>query len=125
MGGMGFIMSNHDVILQNNLRIGLNLLASATKHGVKKFFFASSACIYPDYRQLEVDVPALKEEDAWPSDLRSNAYGLEKLVMEEACKWTANANKDFQIRIGRFRKLPHCPGLNSMKLCSYWFLICR
>lgn len=106
MGGMGFIMSNHDVIMQNNLRIGLNLLASASKYGVKKFFFSSSACIYPDYRQLEVDVPALKESDAWPADLRSNAYGLEKLVMEEACKWTAEASKGtLQVRIGRFHNI--------------------
>lgn len=105
MGGMGFIMSNHDVILQNNLRIGLNLLSSATKYGVKKFFFASSACIYPDFKQTEVDVPALKESDAWPSDLRSNAYGLEKLVMEEACKWTSLANPNLKVRIGRFHNI--------------------
>lgn len=104
MGGMGFIMTNHALILQNNLRIGLNLLASATKYKVKKFFFASSACVYPDYRQEETHVPALKESDAYPSDLRSNAYGFEKLVMEEATRWTAH-DTDIKIRIGRFHNI--------------------
>lgn len=80
------------------------MLASATKFKVKKFFFSSSACMYPVTKQLDVDVPALKETDAWPADLRNNAYGLEKCVMEEACRWTELENPGFEVRIGRFRK---------------------
>lgn len=105
MGGMGFILSNHSVILQNNLRIGLNLLQSAAKFRVKRFFFSSSACVYPDYKQEETVIPALKEEDVWPADLRSNAYGFEKLVMEEACRWTAHDHPSMQVRIGRFHNI--------------------
>merc|ERR1719181_2249627 len=78
MGGMGFIESNHSLILQNSLRINLNLLASSIKHGVKIFFFSSSACVYPDFKQHGIDgeggevfTPNLKEEDAWPADIRS------------------------------------------------------
>lgn len=112
MGGMGFIESNHSLILQNSLRINLNLLASSVKHGVKLFFFSSSACVYPDFKQHGIDgeggevfTPNLKEEDAWPADVRSNAYGFEKLVAEEACKWAAHDNPTMAVRIARFHNI--------------------
>lgn len=53
---------------------------------VKRFFYSSSACIYPEYRQLETTNPGLKESDAWPAQPQ-DAYGLEKLVTEEFCKY--------------------------------------
>lgn len=53
---------------------------------VKRFFYSSSACIYPEYRQLETANPGLKESDAWPAQPQ-DAYGLEKLVTEEFCKY--------------------------------------
>ena len=36
-----------------------------------RFFYASSACIYPEGRQLntEVEGGGLKEEDAWPAQV--------------------------------------------------------
>jgi len=105
MGGMGFIESNHSLILQNSLRINLNLLASAVKYDVKRFFFSSSACVYPDYAQTDAECTALKETDAWPADVRSNAYGFEKLVAEEACKWTAHDKPSLEMRIARFHNI--------------------
>jgi len=107
MGGMGFIESNHSIILQNSLRINLNLLASSTELGVKRFFFSSSACVYPDYAQTQCGEfsPNLKESDAWPADIRSNAYGFEKLVMEEACKWTTHDYPSLLTRVARFHNI--------------------
>lgn len=33
-----------------------------------RFFYASSACIYPEFKQLETNV-SLKESDAWPAEV--------------------------------------------------------
>jgi 2C-methyl-D-erythritol 2,4-cyclodiphosphate synthase len=102
MGGMGFIQSNHSVIMYNNTMISFNMLEAARINGVKRFFYASSACIYPKFKQLETNV-SLKESDAGPAEPQ-DAYGLEKLATEELCK---HYNKDFGIecRIGRFHNI--------------------
>lgn len=49
---MGFIQSNHGVILYNNTMISFNMLEAARRNGVKRFFYSSSACVYPEYRQV-------------------------------------------------------------------------
>ncbi|RVW55579.1 GDP-mannose 3,5-epimerase 2 [Vitis vinifera] len=96
MGGMGFIQSNHSVIMYNNTMISFNMLEASRINGVKRFFYASSACIYPEFKQLETNV-SLKESDAWPAEPQ-DAYGLEKLATEELCK---HYTKDFGIECGR------------------------
>ena len=68
MGGMGFIQSNHSRILYNSTMISFNVLEEARKAGVKRFWYASSACIYPEYKQLDENLDGasgLKEDDAW------------------------------------------------------------
>ncbi|KAK9215181.1 hypothetical protein WN944_007184 [Citrus x changshan-huyou] len=102
MGGMGFIQSNHSVIMYNNTMISFNMLEASRISGVKRFFYASSACIYPEFKQLETNV-SLKESDAWPAEPQ-DAYGLEKLASEELCK---HYTKDFGIecRVGRFHNI--------------------
>eukprot|EP01111_Echinosteliopsis_oligospora_P007150 TRINITY_DN2181_c0_g1_i1.p1 TRINITY_DN2181_c0_g1~~TRINITY_DN2181_c0_g1_i1.p1 ORF type:complete len:340 (+),score=111.58 TRINITY_DN2181_c0_g1_i1:87-1106(+) len=103
MGGMGFIQSNHSVILYNNCMISFNMLEAARQSGVKKFFYSSSACVYPEYKQTIEDVAALKEGDAWPAQPQ-DAYGLEKLATEELCM---HYEKDFgmECRIARFHNI--------------------
>lgn len=39
MGGMGFIQSNHSVIMYNNTMISFNMLEAARINGVKRFVF--------------------------------------------------------------------------------------
>ena len=85
MGGMGFISSHHAQILRNNALININTLDAARKWEAGRYLYTSSACVYPEYRQLETDVPGLKESDAWPAQPQ-DAYGLEKLVTEELCQ---------------------------------------
>jgi len=70
---------------------------------LRGFFYSSSACIYPEYKQTETFNPGLKESDAWPA-APQDAYGLEKLVSEELCK---HYGKDFGIefRVGRFHNI--------------------
>jgi len=104
MGGMGFIQSNHALILYNNTMISFNMVEAARETGVKRFFYSSSACIYPEYRQLEESNPGLKESDAWPAQPQ-DAYGLEKLVSEELCKWYGHDFAGMQFRVARFHNI--------------------
>jgi len=105
MGGMGFIQSNHSVIMYNNTMISLNVLEAARIAGCTRFFYASSACIYPEGKQLETEVEGggLLEDDAWPAQPQ-DAYGLEKLASEEIAM---HYTKDFGIecRIARFHNI--------------------
>ena len=95
MGGMGFISSNHGTILRNNALINLHTMEAARVNGVRRYLFSSSACIYPQYRQTEVDVAPLKEEDA---------YGWEKLVGERLCLYYAE-EFGLNTRIVRFHNI--------------------
>jgi GDP-D-mannose 3',5'-epimerase len=106
MGGMGFIQSNHSVILYNNTMISFNILEAARQAGVKRFFYSSSACIYPEHKQLTEHIAGLKESDAWPA-APQDAYGLEKLVSEEIA---IHYGKDFKesgliTRVARFHNI--------------------
>ncbi len=103
MGGMGFISNHHAEILHNNSLINLNTIEAARLNGVKRYFFSSSACIYPEYRQQETVIKPLKEEDAYPANPQ-DAYGWEKLVSERLCH---HYHEDFglETRIARFHNI--------------------
>jgi nucleoside-diphosphate-sugar epimerase len=86
MGGMGFISANHAVILRNNALINLHTMEAARVHGVGRYLYTSSACIYPDELQTEADVKPLREEDAYPANPQ-DAYGWEKLITEKLAEY--------------------------------------
>ena len=67
MGGMGFI-ENHKADCMLSVLINTNLLLAARQNKVERFFFSSSACVYPGYKQGEADVLPLKEDDVYPAD---------------------------------------------------------
>lgn len=81
MGGMGFIQTHHAEILHNNALINIHCMEAARLNNVKRYLYTSSACIYPEYKQLDTNVVPLKEEDAYPAQPQ-DAYGWEKLVTE-------------------------------------------
>jgi nucleoside-diphosphate-sugar epimerase len=84
MGGMGFISGNHSLILHNNTLINFHTLDAAREHGVSRYLYTSSACIYPEHLQENTNVTPLKEEDAYPANPQ-DAYGWEKLISERLC----------------------------------------
>jgi GDP-D-mannose 3',5'-epimerase len=108
MGGMGFIQSNHSRIMYNNTMISFNMVEAARINKIKRMFYASSACIYPNYKQTDESNPGLKEADAWPAEPQ-DAYGLEKLCTEELCIHYGQDNEGIEFRIGRFHNIygPH------------------
>jgi len=86
MGGMGFISANHAVILRNNALINLHSMEAARVHGVTRYLYTSSACVYPDELQTYADVKPLREEDAFPANPQ-DAYGWEKLLTEKLAEY--------------------------------------
>lgn len=103
MGGMGFISANHSRILYNNSLINLHTLEAARTNGARRYFYTSSACIYPEHMQTSANVVPLKESDAYPA-FPQDAYGWEKLVTERLC---THYREDFglQTRIVRFHNI--------------------
>lgn len=103
MGGIGFIETVHAEIMRDNVLISTHLLEASLKNSIKKFFFASSACIYPRYMQKGEENTGLREFDAYPAD-PDNEYGWEKLFTERLCYnyWT-----DFglETRVARFHNV--------------------
>ena len=84
MGGMGFIENNKAECMLSVL-INTNLLRACIENKIKKYFFSSSACVYNADKQMDVFVPGLKEEDAYPAQ-PEDGYGWEKLFSERMCR---------------------------------------
>ena len=83
MGGAGYIFTGeHDAaIMHNSATINLNVLECGRKAGIKKFFYSSSACIYPAHNQTDPLSPNCSEDSAYPAAPDSE-YGWEKLFSE-------------------------------------------
>jgi GDP-D-mannose 3',5'-epimerase len=103
MGGMGFISSHHGQILHNNILISTHTLDAARENGVRRYLYTSSACVYPEYRQVEANVTPLREEEAYPA-APQDAYGWEKLITERLC---AHYREDYglETRTVRFHNI--------------------
>ena len=84
MGGMGFIENNKALCMLSVLT-NTHMLMAARDKGVERFFFSSSACVYNADKQVNPDVVALKEEDAYPA-MPEDGYGWEKLFSERMCR---------------------------------------
>lgn len=103
MGGIGFITDVKAEVMHDNVLIDTHMLEAARQAGVARFFYASSACIYPTFRQENPDDPALREEDAYPAD-PDNEYGWEKLYMERLCA-SYIEDHGMVVRVGRFHNI--------------------
>jgi GDP-D-mannose 3',5'-epimerase len=102
MGGMGFIENNRSLCMLSVL-INTHLLMAARDTGVARYFFASSACVYPAALQHDANVTALREDDVYPA-MPEDGYGWEKLFAERLCQ---NFHEDFGLatRIARYHNV--------------------
>ncbi|NCN45878.1 MAG: NAD-dependent dehydratase [Candidatus Pacebacteria bacterium CG10_big_fil_rev_8_21_14_0_10_36_11] len=102
MGGIGFIENNKASCMLSVL-INTHLLLAAKNNKVKRFFFASSACVYAADKQTETQNKGLKESDAYPA-MAEDGYGWEKLFSERMCRHFA---EDFGLktRVARFHNV--------------------
>jgi len=111
MGGAGFVFTGeHDAdIMHNSISINLNVLDKQAKmneqYGVNrtKIFYSGSACMYPEYNQLDADNPDCREESAYPADPDSE-YGWEKLFSERLY-FAYNRNYNIPVRVARYHNI--------------------
>ena len=106
MGGSTYINTGeHDSdVMHNSCLINLNVLHECSKKNVKKIFYSSSACVYPEYNQLDPDNPKCSEDTTYPAEPDSE-YGWEKLFSE---RLYFVFHKDFpklDIRVARFHNI--------------------
>lgn len=106
MGGAGYIFTGeHDAdVMHNSAIINLNVANEAIQYkNLPKIFYSSSACMYPEYNQLDPDNPKCSEESAYPAAPDSE-YGWEKLFSERLYL-AYNRNYGLPVRIGRFHNI--------------------
>ena len=105
MGGAGYIFTgdNDANVMHNSALINLNVVHYATKFNVKKVFYSSSACMYPEHNQLDPNNPNCEESSAYPANPDSE-YGWEKLFSERLFL-AFNRNYGLDVRIARFHNI--------------------
>ena len=105
MGGAGYIFTgeNDANVMHNSALINLNVSYEAAKKSVKKIFYSSSACMYPEYNQLDPDNPKCSEDSAYPAAPDSE-YGWEKLFSERLYM-AFERNYNLDCRIARFHNI--------------------
>lgn len=106
MGGAGYIFTgDHDAdVMHNSALINLHVAHEAVQYTTKpKVFYSSSACMYPEYNQLDPDNPKCSEDSAYPAAPDSE-YGWEKLFSERVYL-SYYRNYGLQVRIGRFHNI--------------------
>jgi len=105
MGGAGFVFTgdNDADIMHNSALINLNMLEACHKRNVKRIFYSSSACIYPEYNQMDPDNPNCAEDSAYPANPDSE-YGWEKLFSEHLYL-SFHKNYGMEVRITRYHNI--------------------
>jgi nucleoside-diphosphate-sugar epimerase len=105
MGGAGYIFTGeHDAcVMHNSATINLNVVEAGRKADVERFFYSSSACIYPEYNQKDPDNPVCSEGSAYPAAPDSE-YGWEKLFSERLYL-AYSRNYGLEVRIARFHNI--------------------
>jgi nucleoside-diphosphate-sugar epimerase len=105
MGGAGYIFTGeHDAdVMHNSATINLNMLHFGEKAKIRKIFYSSSACIYPEYNQVDPENPKCSEESAYPAAPDSE-YGWEKLFSERLY-FAYKRNYNMNVRVARFHNI--------------------
>jgi len=105
MGGAGYIFTgeNDASVMHNSSMCNLNVLHASHQSGVKKIFYSSSACMYPEYNQLDPQNPKCSEDSAYPAAPDSE-YGWEKLFSERLYL-SYFRNHGIGVRIARFHNI--------------------
>jgi GDP-D-mannose 3',5'-epimerase len=105
MGGAGYIFTgeNDANVMHNSALINLNVIHEATKKSIKRVFYSSSACMYPEHNQLDSNNPNCEESSAYPANPDSE-YGWEKLFSERLFL-AFNRNYGLDVRVARFHNI--------------------
>jgi len=105
MGGAGYIFTgdNDANVMHNSALVNLNVVYYATQAKVKRIFYSSSACMYPEYNQIDPDNPNCEESSAYPANPDSE-YGWEKLFSERLFL-AFNRNYGLNAKVARYHNI--------------------
>ncbi|MGA2962384.1 MAG: NAD-dependent epimerase/dehydratase family protein [Candidatus Korobacteraceae bacterium] len=105
MGGAGYIFTGeHDAcVMHNSATINLNILEAGRLAGVKRFFYSSSACVYPEFNQTDPDNPICSEDSVYPA-MPDSEYGWEKLFSERLY-FAFQRNYGLEVHVSRFHNI--------------------
>lgn len=105
MGGAGYIFTgeNDANVMHNSCLINLNVAKECVEKKVKRVFYSSSACMYPEHNQLDPDNPNCEESSAYPANPDSE-YGWEKLFSERIYL-SFNRNYKLDVRLARYHNI--------------------
>jgi len=105
MGGAGYIFTgeNDASVMYNSALINLNVLNKCYERNIKRIFYSSSACMYPEHNQLDPNNPNCKENSAYPANPDSE-YGWEKLFSERLYL-AYNRNYNMECRVARYHNI--------------------
>ena len=105
MGGAGYIFTgdNDAAVMHNSALINLNMLDACHKRNIKRIFYSSSACIYPEHNQLDPQNPVCTEASAYPAAPDSE-YGWEKLFSERLYL-SYGRNHGMAVRVARYHNI--------------------
>jgi len=105
MGGAGFIFTgdNDASVMHDSATINLNMVEACRQAGIRRVFYSSSACIYPEHNQLDPAAPVTREDSAYPANPDSE-YGWEKLFSERLYL-AYNRNHGMECRVARYHNI--------------------
>jgi nucleoside-diphosphate-sugar epimerase len=105
MGGAGYVFTgeNDANIMHNSALINLNMLEACYRRNVRRIFYSSSACIYPEFNQMDPENPNCEESSAYPAQPDSE-YGWEKLFSERLYL-AFHRNYGMEVRIARYHNI--------------------
>ncbi len=105
MGGAGYIFTgeNDANVMHNSAMINLNILDACHKRNIKRIFYSSSACMYPEHNQEDINNPICSEDSAYPANPDSE-YGWEKLFSERLYL-AYNRNHYMECRVARYHNI--------------------
>ena len=105
MGGAGYVFTgeNDADIMHNSAMINLNVLETCYKRNIRRIFYSSSACIYPEYNQMDPENPKCSEDSVYPAQPDSE-YGWEKLFSERLYL-AFHRNFGMEVRVARYHNI--------------------
>tara|TARA_R110002110_G_scaffold17363_4_gene73434 strand:- start:6146 stop:7150 length:1005 start_codon:yes stop_codon:yes gene_type:complete len=101
VGGIGLYTSSPYTVMSENILIDANVLRAVLFNNIKRYFYASSAHIYPKELQGTPNSPAITEDQGYPAACELS-YGWAKLISEKEIEYALVENPNLHVAIARY-----------------------
>ena len=101
VGGIGYYTSQPYEVIKEMLQIDSNVLSAVLMNNIPKYFYASSAHVYPIELQGTPDSIAISEPMAYPANPELS-YGWAKLIAEKQIEYACKENPQLRCAIARY-----------------------